>query len=196
MKTKILLFLIVLFVSATTLAKDTNAWKKEETLEQQYQVFKKNLNYWNKSYFMSENQLNEFYNALSDSVGVLENEIQMKAGKIDELQNDLRSTQQQLANTNTKLDASVKSKNSIEVFGLNMEKDVYTLIMSMIILALLIALGVLFLLFKRSHTITRKTREDYNGLKEEFEIHKKNSLKRYTTINTELHNTRMALNNR
>lgn len=196
MKTKILLFLTVLFVSATTFAKDTSAWKKEETLDQQYQVFKKNLNYWNKSYFMSGNQLDEFYNALSDSVGVLENEIQMRAEKIDELQNDLRSIQQQLADTNTELDASVKSKNSIEVFGLNVEKDVYTLFMSMIILALLIALGILFLLFKRSHTITRKTREDYNGLKEEFEIHKKNSLNRYTKINTELHNARMALNNR
>lgn len=196
MKTKILLFLIVLFASATTFAKDTNAWKKGQSLEQQYEVFKENLNYWNKSYFMSGNQLDEFYNALSDSVGVLENEIQIKAGKIDELQNDLRSIQQQLADTNTELDASVKSKNSIEVFGLNVEKSVYTLFMSMIILALLIALGVLFLLFKRSNTITRKTQKDYNGLKEEFETHKKNSLVRYTKINTELHHTRMELNRR
>ncbi|HKI89621.1 MAG TPA: hypothetical protein VKA38_11385 [Draconibacterium sp.] len=195
MKKYFILLILLVSISLSSFAKkDINAWKNEKNMEQQYVVFKENLNFWNGSYFLSEKQLDDFYNALTDSISVLHKEIKDKANQIISLKNELSSTNNQLETAKVELDNSIKNQNAIEVFGQNIQKNIYTFIMSVIILALLVFLGILFLLFKRSSKVTARTKKDYNELKHEFEIHKKNALERYTKINMELHHTRLKLN--
>ena len=195
MKRYFLLLILMLSVSLSSMGKkDINAWKNEKSLRQQYSVFKENLNFWNGNYFLNEKQLDEFYRAFSDSVAVLENEISDKAGTISNLQNELNSTNKQLKDTKTDLDFSIKNRNSIEIFGMTIDKGFYTLIMSAIILILIAFLAVLFFLYTKSNKVTLRSKKDYDELKEEFEVHKKNALERYTKINMELHHTRMELN--
>ena len=197
MKRIIILSVLTVGLSATVFAqKDINAWKSETNLEQQYEVFKENLNFWDGKYFMTPPQLDEFYNALSDSVAVLEDEIASRASRIDELEAELVSTNQQLNNTNAELENSIKNRNNIAIMGQNVDKSIYTATMFMIILALLALLGVLFILYKRSNTVTVRTKKDYQDLKSEYETHKKSALDRYTKINTELHHARMRLKDR
>ncbi len=196
MKKFILLSIFVFFISGFSFAKDINAWKQESNLEQQYLVFKENLNFWNGNYFLNETQLNEFYAAFRDSVTLLENDIRDKVTNINELQNELNSTNNQLDETKSELETSIKNQNAIPVFGQNIDKSIYTLIMSLLILALLAFLVILYLMYKRSHKVTVKTKKEYDELKQEFEVHKKNALERYTKINMELHQTRMELNKR
>lgn len=197
MKTTIILSILLIFMSLTSFAKkDINAWKNEKNLEQQYKVFKENLNYWNKNYFLDERQLDQFYTALSDSVKALENVISGKAKTINSLQNELNSTNKMLSDTKTELDYNIKNRNAIEVFGIKTDKGIYTFFVSMLIIALLVLLGIVFMLYKRSNNVTARVKKDYNDLKNEFEIHKKDSLERYTKINMELHHTRMELNKR
>lgn len=193
----IVLFILLVTISLTSFAqKDINAWKNEKDIEQQYQVFKKNLNYWNGNYFLSETQLNEYYRAFSDSVEVLEKKNEDKSATIKELQGQLSSTNSQLENTKADLDSSVKNRNSIEVFGQKIDKSIYTLIMSFIIFALIVLLVILYLMYNRSNKITVRAKKDYADLKDEFEEHKKDALDRYTKINMELHHTRLQLLNK
>ena len=196
MKKYILLLAVLFPLSLSSFAKDIHAWKNETSLERQYEVFKENLNFWNGNYFLNETQLNEFYRALTDSIAALENEIGDKAGTVNALQNELNSANRQLEDTKAELETSIKNQNAISVFGQNIDKSIYTLFMSLLILALLVFLGIVFLLYKRSNTVTVRTKKDYNELKQEFEIHKKNALERYTKINMELHRTRMEMNKR
>lgn len=195
MKKFILLSIILVFMSVFSFAKDINAWKKEKSLEQQFSVFKDNLNFWSGNYFLNETQLNEFYGAFKDSVSVLENKISGKTKAINALQNELNSTGKLLEDTKSELNYSIKTKNGIAVFGQNIDKSIYTFFMSAIILSLLVFLGIIFLLYKRSNTVTVRTKKDYDELKEEFEVHKRNALDRYTQINMELHHTRQKLKN-
>jgi len=190
------IILSILFFSTVTLSfaqKNINAWKNEKDLKQQYIVLKQNLNFWNGSYFMSEKQLNEFYKALTDSITVLKKEIANKENALSAIQNELNSTLKQLENTKTELDNSIKNQNSIDVFGIKIDKSMYTFFMYLLIFMLLVFLGILFLFFRRSNKITIRTKKDYKELKEEFDIHKKNALERYTKINMELHHTRLEL---
>ena len=196
MKRYLVLSIALFSLFMSSFAKDINAWKSEKTLEQQYSVFKENLNFWNGNYFLNEKQINEFYNTLTDSVSVLENKIKEKDNSLNAVRSELDLANQQLENTKAELDSSIKNQNAIEVLGLNIEKGVYTLFMSLFILALLVLLGVVFLLYKRSNTVTVRTRKDYEELKQEFEVHKKSALDRYTKINMELHHTRMELSKR
>lgn len=196
MKKFTVLSILLFLLAITSFAKDINAWKQENKLEQQYSVFKENLNFWNGNYFLNETQLNEFYRALTDSISVLENRMAEQGNTVAGLRNDLSSTNQQLDDTKAELETSIKNQNAISVFGINVEKGIYTLIMSVIILGLLVFLGVLFLLYKRSNKVTVRTKKDYEELKKEFEVHKKSALERYTKINMELHHTRMELSKR
>ena len=193
MRRLILLSVVLASFSIVLRAADANAWKKEKSMERQYSVFKENLNFWNGNYFLNETQLNEFYTALSDSVAALKMETATKAGKIGTLQNQLVSASEQLENTKAELAASIKNQHSIEVFGVNIRKGVYTLLMSAIILGLFVFTSIVYHLYKRSSNITARAKHDYEELKAEFESHKKYALDRYTKLNAELHHTRMEL---
>jgi len=192
----ILPVLLVCLSVAAFAQKDINAWKSEPNMEQQFEVFKENVNFWDGKYFMTPPQINAFFNALNDTVAELENEIATQADRINSLEEELAQINRNLEDTRSELETSIENRNSISVLGLNVGKGAYTLTMTVIILALLALLGFLFMLYKRSHSVTARTKKDYDDLKEEFETHKKNALDRYTKINTELHHTRMKLKNR
>ncbi len=195
MKKNIILSVLLVVVTLTSQAKkDTNAWKNEKSLEQQYVVFKENLNFWNGSFFLKEAQLDELYNALTDSISSLESKMSEEAVQVKSLQRELNTANKTLEGTKAELESSIKNQNAIEIFGQNVDKSIYTFVMSMIILGLLVFLVILFLLFKRNSNVTSRTKKEYSELKEEFEIHKKNALERYTKINMELHHTRLKLN--
>lgn len=87
---------------------------------------------------------------------------------IDSLKADLTSTK-------TKLDEMTRTKNSISVIGLEINKIAYNNIM-WTILALLAAILLLgFLAFKRNLSTIFKTRKDFQELKDEFEAYRKTS---------------------
>lgn len=192
---KRILAITVVLISLTQIAfaKDINAWKQESNLENQYRVFKENLNFWNGNYFMNENQLDDFYGALSDTVSGLEQQLAQGQAKIDQQKQELADKQALIDETQGKLDESKMLQDSISVLGLNINKTVYSTVMYLFILGVLVLAGFIYMLFKRSNKLTRETKKEFNELKAEYEDHKKQALDRYTKINMELHKTRMEL---
>ncbi len=173
--------------------KDSQAWKSETRLDQQYRVFKDNLNFWNGNYFMSGQRLDEFYGAVSDSIGQLESRVSQGIEKIENQKRELAAKQAQIDETQVKLDESIRNQNSISVLGANINKTVYSTVMYLFILGVLALSAVVFLMFRRGQKVTRQTKKEYEELKAEYEEHKKTSLDRYTKINMELHKTRLEL---
>ncbi len=195
MKRQLVILLLMFSISFSSFAKkDTEAWKSEKNLSKQYEVFKENLNFWNGSYFMKEPQLEQFYGAMKDSISKLKSDIEDKVNQTVALQNEVYESKNQLEEKQAELDKSIKNQNSLLVFGQYINKGTYTFIVSFIIIGLLVLSGLLFLMFKRSNKITSSLKNEYNELKEEFEVHKKNSLDRYTKMNLELQHTRLKLN--
>lgn len=190
----LIIILLVLFTINSFAKKDTDAWKNEKNIEQQFTVFKDNLNFWNGSYFMEPEQLNQFYGALKDSITVLERANNNYQNEIKSLQSELKSNVTQTREIQNKLDESIKNQNSIGVLGKQIHKNVYSFTMYAFILGVLALSAIVFLMFKRSNTITVRTKKEYDELKEEYEVHKKNALDRYTKMNMELHKTRLELN--
>ncbi len=96
--------------------------------------------------------------------------ISQKTYQIDSLANELKKTNNILANV-------VKEKNSLKLFGFQVSKQAYDAIMWLIIIGLLALVGFLFMLFKRSNTITIRTKTDLQEIKDEFEDFRKKALK-------------------
>nr|WP_320021347.1 hypothetical protein [uncultured Draconibacterium sp.] len=184
---------LVLVVFNTFAKKDVNAWKQEQSLASQYEVFKENLNFWNGSYFLKEVQLDDLYNALTDTIGVLEKSAEQKDAKIRDLNSEISSKAAQMNTLQEELDESLKLQNSIVFLGMKIDKSAYSVTMYLLIAGVLVLAGFVFLLYKRSLSVMRRTKKDYEELKEEYETHKKNALERYTKMNMELHQTRLEL---
>jgi hypothetical protein len=87
---------------------------------------------------------------------------------IDSLRNSLESTQ-------TSLDEVSKSKNSISVLGIELNKQAYNKIMWALVGILAAALLAGFLVFKRNLTSISNIKNDYQELKNEFEAYRKTS---------------------
>lgn len=190
------LFILLVSISFVSFSKDINAWKSETNLEEQFNVFKKNLNFWNGSYFLEPLLMNQFYAAITDSIAVLEKVIVENQIQISSLKNEITENRSETEELKTLLEESIKRENAFNFFGVNIDKRLYSFSMYFIILGVLVLAGFVFVLYKRSHSITRSTKNEYQELKEEFEQQKKSSLERYVQTNKELHNARMKLKER
>jgi hypothetical protein len=92
--------------------------------------------------------------------------VQEKTALIESLQSDLNISQSEL-----------KKKNSFSFFGIMVSKAGYDTIMWSVILGLLVGLGFMIALFRRSFTVISQTKKDLNDIKDEFEIYRKKALK-------------------
>ncbi|MDX8340783.1 hypothetical protein SLH46_16420 [Draconibacterium sp. IB214405] len=193
MKKMFAVVVLMFMVFSTFAKKDVNAWKREQSMSDQYRVFKENLNFWNGSYFMKEDQLDDLYDALTDTIDVLNKSVEQRNAQIGNLNNEMSSKDEQMNTLQQELDESLKLQNSIVFLGMKINKSAYSVTMYILIAGVLLLAGFVFLLYKRSLVVTSRTKKDYNELKEEYEVHKKNALDRYTKINMELHQTRLEL---
>jgi flagellar biosynthesis/type III secretory pathway M-ring protein FliF/YscJ len=99
----------------------------------------------------------------------------------------MASLEQTLQETTEERDLAIKNKNSLSFLGIQMNKAFYNSIMWIIILALAVLLVILFLLFKRSFTVTRQTTKDLEETREEFESYRQQSRERYEKLVVQHH---------
>lgn len=80
-----------------------------------------------------------------------------------------------LAGTKESLQEMTRTKDSIKVLGIEINKVAYNTIMWTIAGALLLLLGMGFLAFRRNLAVTRNTKKDYTELKAEYENYRQKS---------------------
>jgi predicted nucleic acid-binding Zn-ribbon protein len=80
-----------------------------------------------------------------------------------------------LESTRTRLDGMTKTKNSISVLGLELNKSAYNKAMWTILAGLVAALVLGFLAFKRNLSSMFDTKKEYQELKNEFDTYRKTS---------------------
>ena len=81
----------------------------------------------------------------------------------------------ELGATKSSLEEMTLTKNSMRVFGIEVNKVIYNIILWAIIAGLVIILATGFLVFKRNMTITKSTKKELKELKEEFEAYRKST---------------------
>jgi len=92
-----------------------------------------------------------------------------------ELSMKIDSLTKNLASTNSGLEEMTKSKNSISVIGLEINKSTYNKVMWTILIGLIAALLLGFLAFKRNLNLLSETKKEFQDLKDEFEAYRKTS---------------------
>ncbi|MCX6256264.1 MAG: hypothetical protein NTV31_17580 [Bacteroidia bacterium] len=80
-----------------------------------------------------------------------------------------------LETTKTRLEEITRTKNSIRVLGLEVDKLTYNSILWTIVSGLVVILALGFLIFKRNLSVTLNTKKELRELKDEFEAYRKTS---------------------
>jgi prefoldin subunit 5 len=91
------------------------------------------------------------------------------------LSNNIDSLQTSLETTKTSLNDITRTKNSIRVLGMEINKLTYNTVMWTIIGGLFVILAMGFLVFKRNLSVIINTKKELKELKDEFEAYRKTS---------------------
>ncbi|WP_223551541.1 tRNA (guanine-N1)-methyltransferase [Aestuariivivens sp. NBU2969] len=119
--------------------------------------------------------LKTLYKNLADTQTIVDSQ----ANEISDLKTKLSTTQSDLDKTNTE-------KNSMSLFGLQMSKTGYNLLMWSIIGGLLALLILFIYKFKNSNSVTTKAKLALSEIEEEFEEHRKTALEREQKVRRQL----------
>lgn len=91
-----------------------------------------------------------------------------------------------LSNTKTDLDKTNEEKNNMALFGMQMSKTNYNVLMWSIIGGLLALLILFIYKFKNSNAITREARHSLAEIEEEFDEHRRTALEREQKVRRQL----------
>ncbi|GAA4885733.1 hypothetical protein GCM10023311_05670 [Flaviramulus aquimarinus] len=91
-----------------------------------------------------------------------------------------------LSNTQTNLDKTNEEKNNMALFGMQMSKTNYNVLMWSIIGGLLALLILFIYKFKNSNAITREAKHNLAEIEEEFDEHRRTALEREQKVRRQL----------
>ena len=121
-----------------------------------------------------------------DSLKNLEKEISKQENLLNSEREQTQKTNQLLAKTQSDLLASNKKENSISLFGIQLSKMNYNLLLWSIIIITLLLLFYFIFKFFRSNSLTKEAQNNLLDVEQEFEQHRKKSLEREQKLRREL----------
>lgn len=112
---------------------------------------------------------------------ILEKENLLKAER-----ENIKKTKDVLAKTKADLEASNLKENSISLFGLQLSKVTYNLVLWSIIVVSLLALFYFIYKFSKSNILTKQAQSNLVEVEQEFEVHRKKSIEREQKLRRQL----------
>lgn len=186
-----IVLILVVFTFQTSFAQNTEGEEKKLSLDsgtiedqfdyvikksgryQEYKVVKRTWMFTLKEHVLDS--LTEVHKELNATQNVVNNQNE----KISELQNNLSNTQQTLDETN-------KEKDSMALFGMQMSKTNYSVLLWSIIGGLVAFLILFIYKFKNSNGVTKAAKHKLEEVELEFEEHRRSALEREQKVRRQL----------
>lgn len=171
-------FFSLLFVIATSaVSGQTTApedWSKSPVRDQLNYIENRTRIYENFR-AVREDMFQKLKTNINDTISQMQKRVTGLNKQTASLNSRIDSLNARLNSTKTNLDDITRSKNSINIFGMEVEKGTYNTIMWSIIIILLALLLIGFLVFQRNQRVVVNRNKDLDDLKNEFEAYRKTS---------------------
>lgn len=164
-----LAFAFTMVNSQTTMPEELN----KSTLKEQLKYLEEHTRIYENYRAVREDMFQKIKGNVSDSLSVSQKKIVVLNNKTAELNRTIDSLNTTLETTKTDLEDMTRTKNSIKVLGIEVNKSTYNTIMWIIVAGLAGALVMGFLAFKRNLVVSNNTRKESLELKDEFETYRK-----------------------
>ncbi|WP_298367284.1 hypothetical protein [uncultured Lutibacter sp.] len=178
MKKHLIKILILLFITKISYSQAKKQFIDSGSVNNQFENLINNSNKYQDYKVVKLNWLLKLKSNVQDSLNASKKEIisssnvinkQLKT--IDSLNIALKHSKTEITELNTKIE-------SISLFGLQIEKELFKTIIFSIIGILILLLGLFISKFNKSNSVTKQTKRDLKELEEEYDDHRKKALER------------------
>ncbi|TWO30901.1 tRNA (guanine-N1)-methyltransferase [Seonamhaeicola sediminis] len=121
-----------------------------------------------------------------DSLKTIRKDLNDTKAVVDKQAKEISNLKSKLTNTQNDLDKTNTEKDSMALFGLQMSKTNYNMLMWTIIAALLALLILFIYKFKNSNAITKQAKQNLAEIEEEFDEHRRVALEREQKVRRQL----------
>jgi ABC-type transport system involved in multi-copper enzyme maturation permease subunit len=184
------LFTLFLSISFTLSAQEQSAPSTAElengTIEDQFEYIKKVSTNYQEYKVIKLRSLEKLRTNILDSLNGYKSTIQELKATLQENKTQINDLNQKLSTTKADFDRAVEEKDSFSIFGMLLHKNFYNNLVWGIIILLILILVISYFRFKRSHQVTAETKQSLEDLREEFELHRRNTLERERKLNRQL----------
>lgn len=185
MKFSSIIFTISIFLSSHVFAQSkapTQPELESGTIESQFTyIIEKSSSFKDFQLIRKSSILKVKSNAL-DSLKSLRKEISSHSSETKQLNQKIVSLEKEVKALTSEVDGLKEDKDSISLFGNNVEKSLYNTILISCIVVLLILLVFFVLRFKANISSSKKIKREFEVLEKEYEEHRKKSLKKEQEI--------------
>ena len=127
---------------------------------------------------VKKKKVKSFRDEILASKDSLENIIEQQKNKQNELNESIENLEEELAEIRQSSDQLRKRTDSIAFLGMQLEKTVYHLIVWSIIGILAVISILLFINYRKSHVVTKATKESMRNLETEYEEYRRNAIEK------------------
>ena len=156
------------------------------TLEGKFDELVDQSGNWEKFKLVKKESLYTYKNILLDSVKAHKSLLQEKLNTIQTQSSQIKELNANIAQLQEALDKEKNRNDSMDFFGLTIEKGVYSIIVWGIIILLGISLVVFVSRYARSNSITRGALKDFEDLQNEYEEYRSKAIEREQKVRRQL----------
>ena len=127
---------------------------------------------------VKKKKVKSFRDEILASKDSLENIIEQQKNKQNELNESIENLEEELAETKQTSSQLRKRTDSIAFLGMQLEKTVYHFIVWSIIGILAVISILLFINYRKSHVVTKATKESMRNLETEYEEYRRNAIEK------------------
>lgn len=179
--------LFLLFIQYTSFSQENNnVVIEDKTLEGQFDKIYRISTSYQTYKVISKDKFQELKNNVLDSIKASNKDLKEQKVLLKNERDNVAKLNAELNKTKEDLKKAQEKENSISLFGFQISKVTYNLILWLIIISLALALAFFVFKFSKSNILTKKAKEDLEDVEQEFEVHRKKSLEREQKLRRQL----------
>jgi hypothetical protein len=157
----------------------------EGPLDEQFEYLQQRTTIYNNFRAIREDMFRKLRRNTLDTLNVAFNQIASLQQQITQVQNEKNSLQEQYSQVVEERDAAFQSQDSLDLFGMEVNKATYNTIVWSIVGVLAIILIIALIFFNRANSIARQKSREMNELQVEYDEYRKTSRERFERQNIE-----------
>jgi hypothetical protein len=143
------------------------------TLKEQMNYLEEHTKIYENYRAIREDMFQKLKNNISDTLTSCNMRMNLLNSTLVTLNQSLDSISSELESTKARLEEVTRTKNSIRLFGMEVNKMTYNSIMWLIIIGLVLLLAMGSLVFRKNLTTSHNIKKELNDLREEFQSYRK-----------------------
>lgn len=179
-------FLVLLIITSNFSITAQQKVTEENTLENQFDKIYRISTSYQTYKVINKLGYQKLKNNVIDSINIIKELLSEKESLLKSKDENIKRLNTKIKKTQLNLDASITKENSIFLFGLELKKTTYNIILWTLIIALITGVGFLAYKFSNSNILTKEAKNNLADIEEELKHYRKKSTEKEQKLRRQL----------